>query len=224
MVLVPCTLPDGTIYFYQITWKYPKRFQSYWADTISIQKFSKGDNSVKTQVESWLVLCTSSDNALYLYQVLLKYLKGFQMYCEDTISIVKFAKGHNSIKNVGGLMVLVLCLSFHNALYRFPSLWKYIKGFQRYWVYTISIVKFSKGNNSVKMKVELRFIFSADCLYICTKFHELIFSRFWDVQRTRNVIFWTSTSKCDLDLCWTLLKYDFCWLSHPGEYLTQVSK
>ena len=35
----------------------------------------------------------------------------------DTISIVKFAKGHNSIKNVGGVMVLVLCMSFDDALY-----------------------------------------------------------------------------------------------------------
>ena len=38
-------------------------------------------------------------------------------YCADKISIVKFAKGHNSIKNVGGGMILVLCMSFDDALY-----------------------------------------------------------------------------------------------------------
>ena len=34
----------------------------------------------------------------------------------DTISIVKFAKGHTSVKNVGGVIVLVLCTSFDDAL------------------------------------------------------------------------------------------------------------
>ena len=28
---------------------------------------------------------------------------------------MKFAKGHNSVKNVGGVMVLVLCMSFKNV-------------------------------------------------------------------------------------------------------------
>ena len=32
-------------------------------------------------------------------------------------SIVKFSKGHNFVKNVGGVTVLVLCTSFDNALY-----------------------------------------------------------------------------------------------------------
>ena len=36
-----------------------------------------------------------------------KYLKGFGSYCADTISIVKFAKGHYSIKNVGGVCFLL---------------------------------------------------------------------------------------------------------------------
>ena len=64
-----------------------------------------------------LVLRISSDNALYLYKVLQKYLRGFRSYCADTISIVKFAKGNNSVKNVGGVMVLVYCMSFDDASY-----------------------------------------------------------------------------------------------------------
>ena len=64
-----------------------------------------------------LVLYSSPDNAIYLYQILLKCLKGFGSSCADTISIVKFAKGHNSVKNVGGFMVLVLSMSFDDALY-----------------------------------------------------------------------------------------------------------
>ena len=35
----------------------------------------------------------------------------------DMISIQKFTKGHNSIKNVGRVMVLDFCLSSNDALY-----------------------------------------------------------------------------------------------------------
>ena len=55
-----------------------------------------------------LVLCTLSDNGLYLHQDLCTNLRGLRSYCADTISIVKFGKGHNFIKNVDGVMVLVL--------------------------------------------------------------------------------------------------------------------
>ena len=64
-----------------------------------------------------LVLCTSPDNALYLYQVLRKYHKEFGSYCADTIFAVKFAMGHNSVKNVSGVMIFVLCMSFDDDLY-----------------------------------------------------------------------------------------------------------
>ena len=45
----------------------------------------KGHNSIKNVGGvKVLVLCTLSDNALYLYQVLPKYLKEFQSYCPDS--------------------------------------------------------------------------------------------------------------------------------------------
>ena len=86
---------------------------------ISIVIFSKGHNSVKNVGGIMvLVLCTLFDNASYLYQDLCKYLKGLRSnYYADRISIVKFDKGHNTIKNVGGVMVLILCMSFNDALY-----------------------------------------------------------------------------------------------------------
>ena len=44
-------------------------------------QFTKGHTSVKTVVGIMeLNLCTSSDDAIYLYQVSRKYLKGFQSY------------------------------------------------------------------------------------------------------------------------------------------------
>ena len=79
-----------------------------------------------------LVLCALSDNDLYLYQVLWKYLKGLGSYYAGTISIMTFAKVHNSVKNVGGVMVLVLCTSYGDALYLYQVSSKYLKGFQSY--------------------------------------------------------------------------------------------
>ena len=52
-------------------------------------------------------LCPSSGHALYFYQVLWNYLEQYQSYRADTISILKFSKGNNSAKNVGGVTVLI---------------------------------------------------------------------------------------------------------------------
>ena len=43
-------------------------------------------------------LCTSSGHGLYFYQVLRNYLKRYQSYRADTISILKITKGNNSAK------------------------------------------------------------------------------------------------------------------------------
>ena len=58
-----------------------------------------------------LDLCTSSEDALYLYQVSRKYLKGFKSYCEDAFCILTFSKGHYSVNGVGGRTILVLSTS-----------------------------------------------------------------------------------------------------------------
>ena len=49
-----------------------------------------------------------------LYQFSRKYLPGFQSYCAD---ILKFTKGHNSVRTVGEvnlycLIMLYMCISF----------------------------------------------------------------------------------------------------------------
>ena len=49
--------------------------------TLGWSQFTKGHNSAKTVYEVMILnLCTSSDGALYLYQISRKYLKGFQSY------------------------------------------------------------------------------------------------------------------------------------------------
>ena len=162
MVVNLCTSSSHALYFCQVLWNYLKRYQSYRADTISILKISKGNNSAKnvggvTVVDLW----TSSGHALYFYQVLWNYLKRYQSYRADTISILKITKGNNSAKNVGGVTVVDLCTSsghalyFYqvlsgHALYFYQVLWNYLERYQSYRVDTISIPKISKGNNSAK--------------------------------------------------------------------------
>ena len=146
-----CTSSSHALYFYQVLWNYLKRYQSYRADTISIPKISKGNNSAKTVGGVTVVdLCTSSGHALYFYQVLWNYLKRYQSYRVDTNSILKITKGNNSAKNVGGVTVVDLCMSSGHALYFYQVLWNYLEPYQSYRADTISIPKISKGNNSAK--------------------------------------------------------------------------
>ena len=67
-------------------------------------------------------LCTLSGHALYFYQVLRNYLKRYQSYRADMISIRKITKGNNSAKNVGGVTVLYLCTLSGHALYFYQVL------------------------------------------------------------------------------------------------------
>ena len=116
------TSSTDALYLYQNLWKYqsfrvikPTKF-AYW----NLQR-----DIIIWKLSYITFLCTSSVDALYLYQVSRKYLKGFQSYWVDTICIRKFTKEHNSVKSVGGVMVLVLCILFDIALYFSQVLWKY---------------------------------------------------------------------------------------------------
>ena len=128
-----CTSSGHALYFYQVLWNYLKRYQSYRADTISILKIAKGNNSAKNVGGVPVVnLCTSSDHALYFYQVLWNYLEWYQSYRADTISSPKITKGNNSTENVGGLTVVNLCTSSGHALYLCIVSWNYLQRLQSY--------------------------------------------------------------------------------------------
>ena len=118
---------------------------------ISIRKITKGNNSAKNASGVRVFdLCKSSGHALYFYQVLWNYLKRYQSYRADKISIRKITKGNNSTKNVGGVRVVDLCKSSGHALYFYQVLWNYLQRYQSYRANTISILKITKGNNSAK--------------------------------------------------------------------------
>ena len=112
---------------------YLKLYQTYRADMICIPKITKGNNSAKNVGGVTVVdLCTSSGHALYFYQVLWNYLKRYQSYKVDTISILKISKGNNSAKNVGGVTVVNLCMSSDRVLYLCQVSWNYLKQYQSY--------------------------------------------------------------------------------------------
>ena len=48
----------------------------------------------------------------------------------DAICILNFAKGHNSVKNAGVVMVIVLDILSDHAIYLYQVLSKYLIGFQ----------------------------------------------------------------------------------------------
>ena len=146
-----CTSSGHALYLCQVSWNYLERYQSYRADMISILKITKGIYSAKNAGGATVVnLCMSSDHALNFYQVLWNYLKRYQSYRADTIYILKISKGDNCAKNVGGVTVVNLCTSSGHALYFYQVLWNYLKRYQSYRADTISIPKISKGNNSAK--------------------------------------------------------------------------
>ena len=133
-------------------------------------------------------LCTSSGHALYFYHVLRNYLKRYQSYRADTISILKISKGHNSAKNVGGVTVVYLCTSSGHALYFYHVLRNYLKRYQSYRADTISILKISKGHNSAKNVGGVTVFISAHrlvMLYISTTFCEIISNGIKVIERTR---------------------------------------
>ena len=135
-------------------WNYLELYQSYRVDTISILKITKGNNSAKNVGGLTIVnLWTSSGHALYFYQVLWDYLKRYQSYRADTISIPKITKGNNSAINVGGVTVVNLCMLSGHALYFNQNLRNCLERYQSYRADTISILKITKGNNSAKMTV-----------------------------------------------------------------------
>ena len=160
------------LYLCQVSWNNIKRYQSYRVSTISIRKITKGNNSAKNAGGATVVnLCTSYDNALYFYQVLWNYLKRYQSYRVDTISILKITKGNNSAKNVLGVTVVNLCTSSGHALYFYHVLWHYLKQYQSYRADTISILENTKGNNSAKNAGGVNIVnfctSSGHALYLC---------------------------------------------------------
>ena len=82
------------LHLYQVLRIYLERFRSYGTYTISLLFITKGHNSVNiARGVTVIVLCTSSDYGLHLYQVLQKYLERFKSYGTDTILTLIITRG-----------------------------------------------------------------------------------------------------------------------------------
>ena len=67
------------------------------------------------------------------------------------IETMTFMIGHNCIKNVAGIIVLVFCTLSEDALYLYHVWCNFLKGFQFvFWAEMILTLEFTKGYNSVK--------------------------------------------------------------------------
>ena len=64
-------------------------------------------------MELWFLFSACPLMMLYICT---KFNKKYSSYRADMIFIGKISKGHNSVKNVGGVRVLVLCTSSDDGL------------------------------------------------------------------------------------------------------------
>ena len=92
MILVVCTLSDGALYFYGVSWKYLLRFSRYISDTILWQTDGRTDGQTWDTV---LVVCTPSEDALYFYEVSWKCLEQFSSLERTRNDHYHIPKGHN---------------------------------------------------------------------------------------------------------------------------------
>ena len=79
-----------------------------------------------------LFLRISSDSGLHFYKVSWKYFGRYQTFTVDTTYIKKISKGHNSVKNVVGVLILILCPSSDDGLYLYQVSLKYHDQYQSY--------------------------------------------------------------------------------------------
>ena len=56
-----------------------------------------------------MFFCASSNDALYLYKILQNIFNTYEVKEWIQLPYFKFSKGHNYVKNIVGVMVLVFC-------------------------------------------------------------------------------------------------------------------
>ena len=127
-----------------------------------------------------LVLYTSSDDFLSMYQVLFNSLLYFQRYAPDKLNIGQIRKGSDSINTGDGVMVLALCTFSYGPL----SVFQISFNFRDMLRTSLLLQKNRKGNNSVitcDRVTVLAFCTFSDGLQC--KFHLITFYTFRDMLR-----------------------------------------
>ena len=93
----------------------------------------------------FLVLCTSSDDILSMYQVLFNSLPYCQRYAPDKLNIAETRKGSNSINIGDKVMILAFCTFSDSPLSMYKVSFNSLVFFQRYAPDKLFIAKIKKG-------------------------------------------------------------------------------
>ena len=133
--LVVCTSSDDVLNLYYsykfVWWKYLKRFESSWADTISILIITKGHNSVNIYIKflfpahCLIMLCICIrflENILNNFRVMER-----TWFCDGQSS-----KGNNSKSIKARVINLALCMSSNVDWNLYEVLWSLLKPFSSY--------------------------------------------------------------------------------------------
>ena len=108
---------DGALNLFDV---YENIFDSYsfGSDTISILNIIKEKNSKENKVQLWFLF-----SAYFLLRLYI--CTKFHENIDDRFKVIvwtQFSKGHNSAKNIAGVMNLILCTSSDDALYLYQVL------------------------------------------------------------------------------------------------------
>ena len=110
MVLAFCTFAHYHLSVYQVSFNYLQYFKKYALDNLIIANFRKGDNTVITCDRVMvLALCTSSDDLLPKYHVVLNYLLYSDRHAPQKVNIAKIEKGHNFVNTGNRVNILAFC-------------------------------------------------------------------------------------------------------------------
>ena len=151
------TSSGHALHFYQVSWNYLERYQSYTATWFHYWKLQRGIIPQKMQVEWPLLISASPPVMLYICAKFcdiisngIKIIKGirfvyWKLQRGIMISLLKITKGNNSTKNASGVTIGNHCKSSSQSLYLYQVLWNYLKRYQSYKGDTLSILKITKG-------------------------------------------------------------------------------
>ena len=149
-VLALGTFSDGHLSMYQVSFNSLLYFQRYAPDKLFIAKIKKGSNSVNTGDRIMVfAFCNFLYSHLSLNQVSLIYIKFFQRYAPDKLTVANVRKGNTSEITCDRVTVLALGTFSDGHLSMYQVSFNSLLYFQRYAPDKLFIAKIKKGSNSV---------------------------------------------------------------------------
>ena len=108
-----------------------------------------------------LAFCTSSDDILSMYQVLINPLLYFQRNAPDKLNIAKYRKGSNSVNTGELVVVLAFCDSSHGLLSVYQSPFYYLNLCRDMLLISLQLQKLGREITPLILVIKLWFLHSA---------------------------------------------------------------